>query len=121
MEMCSEDGDTGRVSSAVSTFKEPLRSQRKNCVCLFGGSGCTKYSYISQDDGAGGQVPEETEEVNQGRSQELQNGRGKAGSKARFTSTAPLSMWSGAYSHGKEWRKEAGSWHLSQQEGSERE
>lgn len=111
------------MSSAVSTFKEPLRSQRKNCVCvcLFGGSGCTKYSYISQDDGAGGQVPEETEEVNQGRSQELQNGRGKAGSKARFTSTAPLSMWSGAYSHGKEWRKEAGSWHLSQQEGSERE
>lgn len=77
-------------------------------MCLFGGSGCTKYSYISQDDGAGGRVPEETEEVNQGRSQELQNGRGKAGSKARFTSTAPLSMWSGAYSHGKEWRKEAG-------------
>lgn len=39
--------------SKVSTFKEPLRSQRKNCVCLFGGSGFTEYSYISQDDGGG--------------------------------------------------------------------
>lgn len=42
MEMCSEDGkkvmkgDTlGRVISGVSTFKEPLRSQRKNCVRAF--------------------------------------------------------------------------------------
>lgn len=41
MEMCSEDGkkvingDTlGRVISGVSTFKEPLRSQRENCVCV---------------------------------------------------------------------------------------
>lgn len=67
MEMCSEDGkkvingDTlGRVISGVSTFKEPLRSQRENCVCVsFWWFRLYKYSYISQDDGAGEQVPEE--------------------------------------------------------------
>lgn len=71
--MCSEDGkifmkgDTlGRVISGISTFKEPLRSQRKNCVlCLFGGSSCKKYSCISQGDCAGGQVPEEMGEERQ--------------------------------------------------------
>lgn len=58
--------------------------------------------------------------MSQERSQELQNGRKKAGSKARFTSTAPFSMWSGVYIHGQEWRKEAGRFGLfGQQEGSE--
>lgn len=71
--MCSGDGKTvmkgdtlGRVISGVSTFKEPLRSQRENCVlCLFGGSGCKKYGYISQDDCTGRQVPEEMGEERQ--------------------------------------------------------
>lgn len=34
-------------------------------LCLFGGSGCKKYSYISQGDCAGGQVPEEMGEERQ--------------------------------------------------------
>lgn len=53
------------------------------------------------------------------RTQELQNGREKAGSKARLTSTAPFSMWSVADTHGQEWRKEAGRFRVfNQQERS---
>lgn len=74
------------------------------CTCL-SVTQAVKHS-VSQDDGAGGQAAEEME-VNQERESRATDWEREEGGKARFTSPAPCSMWSGAYSLGQEERKES--------------
>lgn len=124
MEMCSEDGDTpGRVSWAVSTFKEPLRSQRKNCVCVsfwrfrlykvqlyLSGWWCWRAGPWGDGRGESRKESRATEWEREGR----QQGKVHQHSSLKYVVWC-LQPWEGV---------EEGSrqiWHLSQQEGSESE